>query len=212
MHNIKFGTGINSIDKKMIDADIYNDVIEGRIQDPAIIKDLQSKLEKNGINELQISGDNLLAHTGEVDNPESNKLANCLMTADNSLLSPHKVLAAPFIPDTVGRIASYVGSMADNMNALTKEEQQVAHAWEKEVYISILNAADELQGEKTSKDYKKMSMDAIKDKIKSPETWGEYAFDATKPESKEKFDEMYSVIQKQYQKTCDNSVNMFKID
>ena len=229
LEHMKFYTGIRGINKKAFEQilpevsknfseikdkspqEVYKGIMNGEISNPELINTLKEKLtDNNGITESKISGSVLLCHHMETE--EGKIAAKTLIEADPMLLSPHKIVMSGFEPTSIGRISSFMKSFDGNINGLPKEDNEKGKAWQKELLISMMKAADELSDNKKAINYNTMSINELAEKLSNAETWGDYGnLDTKNPENKGKLQEMSDVIKKHYDKAAEESKNMFNI-
>jgi hypothetical protein len=128
----------------------------------------------------RIHATTLLHHHQEVTN-SGRKVAEALVIADPMMLSPHKV-AAVYKTAIFERIGSYIRSFDDNIRLLPKAARSTAARWQRAVYLSMLDAADRLNGTTMLQSFKNShktssvaaSIADLRSFLLKAETWGTY--------------------------------------
>jgi len=193
--------------------EIHNGILSGKIKNSDFVNALRQKLQSDpkGIENHRIPGSTLLCH--HLETSQDGRIpAATLIVADPMLLSPHKIILGnveSFNP--VGRIESFLKSIDDNVNALPKDNQPKGKVWQKELLVSMANAADELSG-RPNTDHLKKSIEELSQNLKEPQSWGEYSsLDLKLLENTPKITQMTDVIKRHYDHAASNSENMFKV-
>lgn len=129
---------------------ILNKILLGTLEDQNFIKNMSIDLKQTHKNErntfvnVVVPGDKLFSHQDEMK--YAPKAATNLGVADRLLLSPHKILEAGVQDSVIGRIVSFIDSFSDNITTLPKVTQLGGSIFQRDLYVSILRAADELTG------------------------------------------------------------------
>jgi hypothetical protein len=131
---------------------------------------------------VEIPATALMHHHLEVI-PSGHKAAAALVIADPMMLSPHKV-AGVYNTAMIERVASYVASFDDNIRLLPKSASKSGSIWQRAVLLSVLEAADRLNGNTslldgftashatTSVEEDVAGLSAL---VLTPANWGKYA-------------------------------------
>lgn len=238
MHRVSLSTGIKGVSKEKLElvlrevcksypdeldgkssADFINDVMLGKITNKALLVDVRRGLEaQDGIYSIRVPGDNLFSHDQEVVN--ARLAAKSLVLSDPMLLSPYKILLEGVQTTVLGRINSFLTSFNDNVKYVAKEFSEGAKKWQKELYSSMLKAADELNGtsnfQELEKTFEQLSLDAqiseLSKKVSDENTWGKYANVVPKdPEQSEIFHRITTAVKKHYDEAAENCQEMFAI-
>lgn len=130
---------------------------------------------------VKIRAADLLHHHQEVA-PAGRKAAEALVIADPMMLSPHKV-ASVYNTAIVERLDSYLKSFEDNIRLLPRSANRFGRLWQRAVYLSLLDAADRLNGTSLLVAFKngrpggslKQDIDDLRALVLAPATWGSFA-------------------------------------
>lgn len=155
-------------------------VLEGKITNSVRIQGLRQALKSaDAFVPVKVSGLSLLSHHEEVI-PSGRKAALALINSDPLLLSPHKVLQASKPDESLlSGITSFVNSFNHNIQDLPKVSQAEAKAWQRAVYVALLEAADKLAGQDMVKPFLEESrsmdipdqLDRLRSLLINPATW-----------------------------------------
>ena len=223
---LRADTGIRLIDSRKLSRatskmpyegtvrDLFEHLLDGRITDPEALTAIRKNLEANkGIRNITVPADTLFCHHKEVK--EAPLAARALIVADQKLLSPHKIIMAGFQETVFGRICSFCDSFNQNVNNMPIEDSLSAKKWQKELYKSMLETADELTGQnklqEATQDLPLEEQIAAMNKlIQDEKTWGQYALIKPKdsPESVD-LQQLVSIMSQKYNKAAEASKEMF---
>ena len=129
----------------------FDQVLSGEIKEQDFLTDLSSCLQHiqmrhdNVYVSVKVAADKLFSHHDEMKYAPYAALT--LAVADRLLLSPHKILEAGVQSTALGRILSFMASFKDNVKTLPKNAQHGGKIFQRDLYVSLLNTADELTGQ-----------------------------------------------------------------
>jgi hypothetical protein len=141
--------------------ELFEQILSGEYHQTQIIKELSESLKKSQKEEssafyiLKVSADKLFSHHDEMKFAPI--AASNLAIADRLLLSPHKILEAGVQNTVLGRIISFMDSFEDNIKSLPKSAQAGGRIFQRDLYVSILQAADILTDQDNFDKFHKLS-------------------------------------------------------
>lgn len=163
LQEIKLETGIKGIYKNIFnhslslisnehnintETDFFNQLINGEITDTNLISNLHKTIcNFNKNNETvfispAVQGNSLFCSHLEVKHAKTAALS--LEISDPLLLSPHKLLAEGLEGTALEQIKEFLNSFEKNIKYLPKNAIAGGKIWQRDLYYSILNSADEL--------------------------------------------------------------------
>jgi len=165
---------------------LYNQLVSGEKSELSAdqLTQLKGAIAANSdqILKVEIPATALLHHHQEVI--ACGKIAACaLVIADPMMLSPHKV-AAVYETAMIDRVTSYVTSFDDNIRLLPQSARLSGTLWQRAVLLSVLEAADRLNGNsslldgfKTSHAGTSLDVDVadLRSLVLNPTSWGQYS-------------------------------------
>jgi hypothetical protein len=128
--------------------EIFYDILNARISDQETLKNLHDSLKsletlKEEIYEvIEVSGTSLFTHYLGVQ--DSTIAALALEIADPLLLSPQKLMAEGVKLTSLQQMDDFLVSFEKNIRYLPKEARNDGKIWQRDLYFSIIEAADEL--------------------------------------------------------------------
>ncbi|MEW5819121.1 MAG: hypothetical protein AB1782_02935 [Cyanobacteriota bacterium] len=129
----------------------FNKMFKGELIEKQFVSDLSQKLKElqnkdnSSFNIIKVSADKLFSHHDEMKYAPDAALS--LAIADRLLLSPHKILEAGVQDTTLGRILSFMTSFKDNIKTLPKSAQHGGKIFQRDLYVSILQTADQISNQ-----------------------------------------------------------------
>lgn len=163
LKEIKLETGIKGIYKSIFnhslslvsseynintETDFFNELIDGKITDTTLITQLRKTIyDFNQKNEKvfispTVQGNSLFCSHLEVKHAKTAALS--LEISDPLLLSPHKLLAEGLKGTALEQIIEFMNSFEKNIKYLPNNALAGGKIWQRDLYYSILNSADEL--------------------------------------------------------------------
>lgn len=161
LESTSLGTGLRGIKASTLEAavkevinpdtsasDIYAQIIAGKIDQETANK-LVDELDeyKKSIIDPQVKGISLFSHHEEVC-PSGRQAAYALAVSDPSQLSLHKVIELKQAPTVLEMIHTFTKGFEDNMTYLPKDAVMSSRLWQRDMYLSIIEAADTLTGKR----------------------------------------------------------------
>ncbi|MEW5818571.1 MAG: hypothetical protein AB1782_00135 [Cyanobacteriota bacterium] len=130
---------------------LFDQIINGEILNGEFIIDIRNSLQSSSITSEQIfliptvSGTSLFCYNIELENPTISALA--LEISDPLLLSPHKLLIEGVKSTVIDQIKDFLDSCIKNIIYLPNEAKSGGKIWQRDLYVSILQTADDLTGQ-----------------------------------------------------------------
>ncbi|MEW5818624.1 MAG: hypothetical protein AB1782_00405 [Cyanobacteriota bacterium] len=195
---------------------LLNELLEDKIHNEELLKDLIILIEtdKDSVKNLKINAINIFCHQDEVS--DNGKIASLsLIVADSLLLSPQKILTTGYQNTPQKRLNSFIDSFKDNIEYIPAQKRQMALEWQRDLYLSMIKAANELSGNNRLEYYNNelqnksinQQLSILEVILKEPSTWGKYSSINIDDNNRDKFDIMIKTISNYYDKALINLIN-----
>lgn len=158
---------------------LQNQPISG-LEEPrrqALIEEMQARLQADpqAVVRHHINALSLFSHHQEVKSGRVAALA--LASSDPLLLSPHKIIEAEKEDTCLAGISAFLTSFNNNVTSVPRRTRDEARLWQRDLYLHMIQAAEELTGKKlkpafTGKNVTaKVQVDRLAKVLNDPASW-----------------------------------------